>query len=245
MQILKKVHRDTYAGEHVVTTLRYENSEWNHEKEFVPNSVFNIHTTTQAVAIGNGESRLKFDLRHIAQHRGGLLAVNKLQSYGCNALYRDFTPDFLIANGDEIIEEIANSGYANDNIVYTHAAHIINYPGKFYLVPQNVHIDAGALAAYMAAFDGHKKVFLIGYDQYDHHQAANNVYKNTPGYPDNDEYHNGDFLALSLSKIAKIYHDTEFVRVMPERTHWLHPYFLPLPNFRQINYRDFVVEADI
>lgn len=245
MQILRKVHRENYAGEHVVTTLRYEGNEWNYEKEFVPNNVTNTHSTTQAVAIGNGESRLTFDLRYIAQHRGGLLAANRLQSYGCNALYRDFTPDFLIVNGDKIVEEVANSGYTNDHIVYAHAAHIESYPGKFYLIPQNVHIDSGALAAYMAAFDGHKKVFLIGYDQYDHPQDVNNVYKNTAGYPDDDEMHNGDFLALSLSKVIKVYHDTEFIRVMPERTHWIHPLFLPLPNFRQINYRDFVIEADI
>jgi hypothetical protein len=30
-----------------------------------------------------------FDLKFIASHKGGILAANKLQSYGCNALYRD------------------------------------------------------------------------------------------------------------------------------------------------------------
>ena len=48
-------------------------------------------------AVGNGESRKDCDL-------------NKLKElgpiYGCNALYRDFTPDLLIAGDGPMIREI-------------------------------------------------------------------------------------------------------------------------------------------
>ena len=162
MQKLKQIYRSGYGGENVVTSLTYENVEWTPVTEFVPNSVFNVHTSTQAIAIGNGESRVGFDLAHIANHRAGFGGADRLQSYGCNALYRDFTPDFLIAVGDDIVREIANTDYPGDNIVYAHGEHIVNYSGKFYLIPQNVSYDAGSLAIYMACFDGHKKVFMIG-----------------------------------------------------------------------------------
>ena len=38
--------------------------------------------------IGNGESRKDFDLETLRPHG---------KIYGCNALYRDFTPDVIIA----------------------------------------------------------------------------------------------------------------------------------------------------
>ena len=144
MQTLKRLYRSSYAGENVITRLTYENGEWKPETEMVPNQVFNTYTTTQALAIGNGESRLQFNLGLISTHQGGLYGTNRLQTYGCNALYRDFTPDFLVATGNNgIISEIAESGFANENIVYTNSIHLLEHPGKFYLIPYDPYGDAG------------------------------------------------------------------------------------------------------
>jgi hypothetical protein len=246
MQQLKQLYRSNYAGENIVSTLTLHDGEWDPVTEFVPNQVINTHTTTQAVAIGNGESRKDFNLALIGDHRGGLLAVDKLQTYGCNALYRDFIPDFLVAVGDIIVDEIANSGFANENIVYSNAASLLAHPGKFYLIPQNVSFDAGSLAAYMACFDGHTKVFLIGYDQYDDEVGPmNNMYKDTPGYYAAEETQNSRFFSLTLRNVMTAYPDVEFIRVMPESTWWVPSELLPLPNFRQIDYNQFVIEADL
>lgn len=246
MQQLKQLYRSNYAGENVVTSLTMSNSDWVPQLEYVPNTITNTFVTSQAVAIGNGRSRLDFDLSLIANHKGGVLASDKLQSYGCNGLYRDFTPDFLIAIGS-IVDEIAASNYVPANIVYTLAEGVLKYPGKFHLIPQNIHIDAGALAAYMAAFDGHKKVFLLGYDHY-HMDAPGNintVYSDTDHYPSSDDSSNGESFALTLSTVMRTYSNVEFVRVMPTSAAWHHPKFGPLANFRQISYQDFVYEADI
>jgi hypothetical protein len=250
MQQLKQLYRSNYAGENIVSQLTLTGGEWNPETEFVPNQVFSTHTTSQAVAIGNGESRASFDLQLIGDHRGGLFAADKLQTYGCNALYRDFAIDFLVATGDDIIDEIANSGYTNDNIVYANADAVLKHPGKFYLIPQNIPYDAGSLAAYLACFDGHKKIFLIGYDGYDnfHHELGgnvNNIYKGSNGYLDHKEEQNGQFLSMSLANVVKTYSDVEFIRVMPESTHWIPSNLEPLLNFRQISYNDFRFEADL
>ena len=56
--------------------------------------------------IGNGESRKDFDLETLRPHG---------KIYGCNALYRDFTPDVITAVDMGIMHEIYNSGYAQDN----------------------------------------------------------------------------------------------------------------------------------
>jgi len=246
MQSLKQIYRSNYAGENIITNLTLSGGEWNPETEFVPNQVFNTYTTGQALAIGNGESRLTLDLSYIVNHKGGLYGSNRLQTYGCNALYRDMTPDFLIATGDAIIEEIANSGFCDSNIVYANADSVLKYPGKFYLVPQNIQYDSGALAVYLACFDGHKKVFLMGFDNYyGEGDIMNNVYKDTDGYRSSSEFDNGVFFRLSLAEVMKTYSDVEFVRIMPTVDHDVPGHWDPLPNFRQISYNDFVLEADI
>jgi hypothetical protein len=52
-------------------------------------------------AIGNGESRQSLDLLKLKPHG---------KIYGCNALYRDFTPDVLVAVDQSIMHEIYHSG---------------------------------------------------------------------------------------------------------------------------------------
>jgi len=55
--------------------------------------------------IGNGESRKVLDLETLRPHG---------KIYGCNALYRDFTPDHLSAVDAGIMHEIYNSGFCQN-----------------------------------------------------------------------------------------------------------------------------------
>tara|TARA_Y100001937_G_scaffold20832_1_gene29172 strand:+ start:11513 stop:12352 length:840 start_codon:yes stop_codon:yes gene_type:complete len=59
--------------------------------------------------LGNGESRKGVNLDILKQHG---------KIYGCNALYRDYTPDVLVAVDQGIIHEIYQSGYAHKNVCY-------------------------------------------------------------------------------------------------------------------------------
>lgn len=226
MQKLKKIHRSNYAGESIVTELVLSNNDWQPSTEYVPNRVFNTYTTSQALAIGNGPTQKEFDLSLIARHKGGLFGRDKLQSYGCNLLYKNFEPDFLVVTDADKVKTVARSGYTNDHIVYTNAQYLLEYPGKFYLTPQNPSYDAGALAAYLACFDGHKKVFLLGYDSYDD-QSENTFYIKT------------------LTMVMETYKDVEFVRVCPTLKYACSLSLQRLFNFRQVDFRGFVTEADI
>ena len=57
-----------------------------------------------AYIIGNGPSRKEL---HLSELEG--------TTFGCNAIYRDFTPDYLIGGDATIIKEICASGYPKDN----------------------------------------------------------------------------------------------------------------------------------
>tara|TARA_Y100000004_G_scaffold38347_1_gene41155 strand:+ start:3883 stop:4725 length:843 start_codon:yes stop_codon:yes gene_type:complete len=63
--------------------------------------------------IGNGESRRNVNLEVLRK-------FGKI--YGCNAMYRDFTPDVLVAVDQGIIHEIYQSGYA-----YAHECYFRNW----------------------------------------------------------------------------------------------------------------------
>ena len=58
---------------------------------------------------GNGNSRKDLDLDKYKQH--GIVV-------GCNAVYRDFTPDILVALDSPIAHEIYRCGYAHKNTSY-------------------------------------------------------------------------------------------------------------------------------
>jgi len=245
MQEIKKLYRANYTGEEVISSMTYEGGTWNFEREEVPNMVTNTHVSNNAVVIGNGVSRKQFDLNLIKNHKGGLLGSKALQTYGCNALYRDFTPNFLVANGDEIVKELATNTYTENNIVYTNANAILDYPGRFYLIPQDPGWNAGTIAAYMACFDGHKKVYLLGFDGIDNTESGYNIYAGTRGYSVPSYGYNDEFWVKSMSHLFSVYDDVDFVRVSPTGTWQLPEAWKYAVNLRQIDFRQFTIEADL
>ena len=250
MQKLEKLYRKNYTGETVVKTLVWENSQWHSTDEFAPSNVVNNQISNRAVVIGNGPSRLELYpqgnlLNMLATHRGGLLAAGALQTYGCNALYRDFTPDFLVASND-MANELAASGYCDNNIVYGSSDAVIGHPGKFYLVPQNPGWNAGAIATYLACFDGHKQVYLIGHDCHSNEQFVNyNVYAGTDNYTEFNAPNTEQYFILAMLEVMKTYSDVEFIRVMPNMNWYTPEEWKYLLNFRQIGFNEFVKEVDL
>jgi len=61
--------------------------------------------TKRVFCIGNGESRAPIDLIRLRPHG---------KIYGCNGLYRDFTPDVLTAVDGPMMHEVYQSGYKGE-----------------------------------------------------------------------------------------------------------------------------------
>ncbi|CAB4132947.1 hypothetical protein UFOVP257_23 [uncultured Caudovirales phage] len=254
MQKIEKQFRKDYTGQDVNLVGLYLNTEWRYQKEFIDNPFENLVPLKEyALVIGNGPSRLEFDLKQFLPFKSGTFdnewhsihAKKKFYTYGCNALYRDFKTDFLVATGKELITEISESGYCDDNIVYANDWALPQYTGQFHHIPQNPGFNSGTIAAYLAAFDGHKKVFLMGFDGNDTPGINWNIYNGTNAYPTKEEHTLEEFWVRTLKIVMDTYGDTEFVRVAPTDTFRTPETWKYCLNFRTISFRQFVLEADL
>lgn len=126
---------------------------------------------TRAFVIGNGVSRKDIDLNILKMY--GTI-------YGCNALYREFTPDVLVATDRPIAESIQESGYPHNNKFYTRRP-LLN-SGALELSKKYRGFSSGPNAVALAAKDGHNKIYLLGFDMGPYKNLFNNIYADTEFY---------------------------------------------------------------
>jgi hypothetical protein len=245
LKLTSKLYRTDYTGEDIIQERRLQDGEWVSTTEYVPNNVINNQISNRAVVFGNGESRLDFNVNHLLNKKSGLLGADTLQSYACNAFYRDYTPDFLVVTSRIIADEISKTSYPTDNIVYTRVDISLEFPRKFYLIPRDPYADAGATAAYIAAFDGHKKIYLLGCDGQFETNYNNNVYAGTTGYAAKDSDITGHNWEESYLQLFQVYNDVDFILVTASGRHNTFDSWRACTNFRQISHRDMVLEADL
>lgn len=212
----------SYQGEEIITSVIIKGGKKTYEKKYFPRTVFNDPQGKDAYIIGNGESRIDFDLYSLPQ-----------DTYGCNALYRDYEPDYLIVVDQHMYKEILESGYGEKNIVYTNHLNMSRYGGVSHLIPNNPHKGTGTTAVHIALHDGHTKLFLLGFDN-DANGKNNNVYKNTNAYNDDKTEVHQTIWGRQIFDIMKSRPDVHFTFVggsqyLPE----------PLPNYKKISYQEF------
>lgn len=157
-----------------------------------------------AFVIGNGVSRKGIDLAHL-QSLGRV--------YGCNALYRDFTPDVLVATDRPIAAAIIESGYAKHHAFYTRKPPPES--GARALIHKYHGYSSGPNAVALACADGNGRVYLLGFDMGPiGHNGFNNVYVDTEFYK--TSRHPPTFTGNWVRQIVEIcadYSHTQFIRV--------------------------------
>ena len=102
------IQEEKYEGETVIVNTIIRKGKRIQETAFYEDKVKNV-PRGNAYCIGNGPSRKDFDL-------------NKLkatgQTYGCNALYRDFMPDFIFSVDTKITTQMINDEVGKKTIHY-------------------------------------------------------------------------------------------------------------------------------
>lgn len=163
--MIEQRFRQDYPGEFVVLETRWRGGHKEQKREWIDNPIENQHISGRAAVIGTDCDREKFDYERLQRHRGGLLSKKKLQTYVTGNVWKDLRADFTVETDAKKLPAIIEQGYQVDNIVYTTATNCIAHPGEFYLIPYNPRLDVLALPIYLAAFDGHQEIFLLGYNQ--------------------------------------------------------------------------------
>lgn len=241
---MEEIYRKDYDGEFVVLRTNLFKQTAEETREWLPNTIENDTSEYgTAVILGNGKSRLKIPFEKFSSHKTGVRGKFSLQTYGCNALYRDAEPDFLIVLNQKMATEIAENFNSEKTIVISTAENIIKHPGKFHIIPYyRQSMCSGAIATYMACFDGHKKVYLLGFDNQEE-DYNNNVYAGTEHYDALDASVTSEPWAHHMATIFRTYRNTEFIRVMPRKSapkEWR-----SCLNYREITKREFVLEVDL
>ena len=163
--MIEQRFRRDYPGEFVILETRWRNGKKEQKREWIDNPIENQHISGRAAVIGTDADRHNFDYERLQRHRGGLLSKKKFQTYIAGDIWKDMRADFAVETDRKKLPAIVESGYQVDNIVYTTASNCIAFPGEFYLIPYNPRLDILALPIYLAAFDGHQEIFLLGYNQ--------------------------------------------------------------------------------
>lgn len=216
-------YRQDYDGEFVVTSTNIQGGVKLQQREWIPNRIINMHVSGRAAVIGSSNTRHRHDYSVLQHHRGGLLGKHKIQTYGCSNVWKDLRLDFYVSTDPRDINLIHTAGYDATTTVYTTSRQCIRYPESFFLVPYQPAMEDLATAVYVAAFDNHKEVFLIGY--------------NNDTAPDNNVW------VGQIQEIFKAYHSTKFILVgvagnMPDM-------WRKRPNVRVMNYQEFRTYGDI
>jgi len=194
----------------------------------------NEHTgKSYAFVLGNGTSRKYIDPQQIQQYG---------KVYGCNALYRQFDPDYLIAVDVKMILELENKKYIEQNPnVWTNPNRAYkNIKGLNFFKPSRGW-SSGPTALLLASQHAHKNIFILGFDYkgLDNGKLINNMYAGTPNYKkttDTATYY-GNWLKQT-TKVIKEFPHINYFRVITQEN-FQPPELNNISNFKTIIVEDF------
>ena len=184
-----------------------------------------------AFVLGNGKSRLNVDPKNF-QERGVV--------YGCNALYREFAPDYLVAVDVKMVNEIIASGYHRTHQVWTNSNKGITSKTNINFFSPHKGWSSGPTALWFASTHTYQTIYILGFDYQGAGGKFNNVYADTFNYKkstDAPTFH-GNWLSQT-EKVIKEFRQIKIVRVIedgafvPDQLGYQHP------NLKHINYHEF------
>jgi hypothetical protein len=217
-------YRKDYEGEFVISQSKWSNGKKEQIREWVPNPIDNHHISGRAACIGTEVDVEYFDYRRLQKHRGGLLGSKKLQTYGTGRIAQQMKLDFTVESQPDILDNLLKQNLHKDNIIYTSPRQCLMHPGFFYFVPYNPVLIKEVLLMYLAAFDGHQEVFLLGYTN--QANVGNTAFEN------------------QVAQIIAAYASTKFYFVAAFQHH-IPQSWLEYPNAQAFDYRQFVGYCDV
>ena len=216
-------YRSDYTGEFIITQSVWSGGKKRQRREWVANPIENQHISGRAVCVATDVNKDQFDYARLQNHRGGLLGSKKLQTYGIGSIAKEMRLDFTVETDDTVLNDLIDGHYYQDNIIYTTPRNCLKHPGVFYLIPYNPVLIKEALSLYLAAFDGHKEIFMIGYNNLS--DIGNSTW------------------VQQVSQVFSAYNKTKFYIV--GQKHHTPESWLDFSNVEQFDYRQFITHCDV
>jgi hypothetical protein len=185
-----------------------------------------------AFVLGNGTSRGEVELEDLKKH--GTI-------YGCNALYREFEPDYLIAVDTKMILEINKAGYQRNHEVWTNPNKAYNkFTGFNYFSPSKGW-SSGPTALHLASEHKNTTIYILGFDYVglQDNTRVNNLYAGTQNYKkqhDGATYH-GNWLKQTCITCQK-FPKKRYIRVVGD-IDFVPKEFGNLPNLDHVTIEEF------
>lgn len=187
-----------------------------------------------AFVLGNGTSRKNIPLNHLKQY--GTV-------YGCNAVYRDYIPDYLIAVDTKMVIEINENKVQYKTKVWTN-------PNRAFASMSNLNYfnpskgwSSGPTALWKASDDNNQTIYILGFDYKgigEQNQLVNNLYAGTWNYKrstDKATFY-GNWLKQTVASIQKN-PQKRYIRVLEDRG-FIPKEFSKLDNLEHISIVNFI-----
>lgn len=171
--IIEPIEWRPYEGETIIVRTILRGGKKIQETAFYEDKVRAV-PKGNAYIIGNGPSRKGFDL-NLLKETG--------QIYGCNALYRDFRPDYLFSVDAKMSKEISESQIWEQGVICYAPGLEVNRNKGLNLIPNNPHYTSGNQAIWTSTVHGHKNLYLLGFDYREYGKdQLNNIYQDSENY---------------------------------------------------------------
>ena len=183
-----------------------------------------------AFVLGNGTSRKTINLNELK--RKGI-------TFGCNALYREFSPDYLIAVDTKMILEISQAGYQHQQQVWTNRNKNFKKIKGLNFFQSDKGWSSGTTALHFASTTDVEDIYILGFDFIGIENKINNIYAGTYNYKRIDEHatFHGNWLRQTLITCQK-FSKKRYIRVLGENG-YIPQEFHDLSNMSHINIKDF------
>ena len=168
-----------------------------------------------AFVLGNGTSRKDIPLDNLKNH--GTV-------YGCNAIYREFEPDYLVAVDTKMVIEINKAGFQRNHEVWTNPNKAYQkFTGFKYFSPSKGW-SSGPTALHLASDHKNNEIYILGFDYVGlaDNKKVNNLYAGTFNYkkPHDGATYHGNWLKQTCITCQK-FPKKRYIRVVGE------PKFIP------------------
>lgn len=188
-------------------------------------------TCSTAFVLGNGISRSALVLANLR---------SVATVYACNAVYREYDPDYLVAVDVKMVNEIVAAGYHQHHQVWTNPNKGVSTKSHLHFFAPHKGWSSGPTALWFASQHGHRNIYIFGFDYHGVDGKFNNVYSDTFNYKRSTD--GATFFGNWLNQTATVIKEnrnTNYIRVI-EPDNFVPDKLSVLPNMQHITYSEFV-----